>query len=64
IIKAWQEYFVTLKDDMANAVGTISFTADIWSARALGTYLAMSAHWIAENQKLGMLELKAVLITF
>ncbi|KAF9230026.1 hypothetical protein BU15DRAFT_57676, partial [Melanogaster broomeanus] len=44
--------------------GTISFTADIWGDRSLQPYLALTAHWIAGDEKTGGLELKSALIGF
>ncbi|KAH7903842.1 hypothetical protein BJ138DRAFT_969324, partial [Hygrophoropsis aurantiaca] len=64
IIAAWQDYFTVLKKDMQKAVGDISFTADIWGDKALSPFLAMTAHWIAEDEKTCTLELKAALIAF
>ncbi|KAH7904065.1 hypothetical protein BJ138DRAFT_1019655, partial [Hygrophoropsis aurantiaca] len=64
IIKAWQAYFAVLKQDMANALGDISFTADIWSDKKRGSYLGMTAHWIAEDPITGTLTLRSALIAF
>jgi len=47
-----------------NAMGQISFTADIWSNQDWVSYLAMTAHWIARVEKNSTLHLKCALITF
>jgi hypothetical protein len=47
-----------------NAMGQVSFTADIWSNQALAAYLAMTAHWIAKVEETGTLALKGALISF
>ena len=47
-----------------NAVGDISFTADIWSSDAQWPYLALTAHWIAEDSKTASLSLHSALIAF
>ncbi|KAF8547373.1 hypothetical protein OG21DRAFT_1527205 [Imleria badia] len=49
IIKAWQDHFVVLKQDLANALGNMSFTANIWFSDTWMPYLAVTAHWIAGN---------------
>ena len=49
---------------MQNSAGNISFTADIWSADNLDSYLAMTAHWIGRDKKTGTLSLKVALIAF
>ncbi|KAH7904835.1 hypothetical protein BJ138DRAFT_988574, partial [Hygrophoropsis aurantiaca] len=64
IIAAWQDYFTVLKKDMQKAVGDVSFMADIWGNKALTPFLAMTAHWIAEDEKTSALELKVALIAF
>jgi hypothetical protein len=47
-------------------MGEISFTADIWSSENLDPYLAVSAHWIAQDMETGTckLSLKSALIAF
>ena len=47
-----------------NAVGDISFTAHIWSSDARQPYLALTAHWIAEDSKTASLSLRSALIAF
>ena len=47
-----------------NAVGDISFTADIWSSDAQWPYLALTAHWIAKDSKTASLSLHSALIAF
>ena len=44
------------------AIGQVSFTLDLWTDGPLQSYLAMTAHWIAEAD--GALQLKAALIAF
>ncbi|KIK14907.1 hypothetical protein PISMIDRAFT_116245, partial [Pisolithus microcarpus 441] len=46
ILQHWQEHFMQLRVELKRAVGVISFTADMWSADKLDSYLAMMAHWI------------------
>ncbi|KIK16771.1 hypothetical protein PISMIDRAFT_72771, partial [Pisolithus microcarpus 441] len=41
ILQHWREHFMQLR----RAVGVISFTADVWSADKLDSYLVMTAHW-------------------
>ncbi|KAI6024540.1 hypothetical protein EDC04DRAFT_2606341 [Pisolithus marmoratus] len=58
-----------LRVELKRAVGVISFTADIWSADKLDSYLAMMAHWIGHElgsvqSHSGQLAMKAALITF
>lgn len=45
------------------SLGTISFTADIWGDKSLQPYLALTAHWI-ENDNRGGLQLRSALIGF
>ena len=47
-----------------NAVRDVSFTADIWSSDARWPYLALTAHWIAEDSKTASLSLCSALIAF
>jgi hypothetical protein len=46
------------------ALGQISFTMDIWSDPLLQSYLALTAHWIAEVPGTSALQLKTALIAF
>ncbi|KIM56409.1 hypothetical protein SCLCIDRAFT_79690, partial [Scleroderma citrinum Foug A] len=63
IITAWKQYFSILKQDLAEAVEQISFTADIWSNSLCCPYLGMTTHWIKWKAD-GHLSLEAALITF
>jgi hypothetical protein len=45
-------------------MGQISFTIDSWSDQNRQPYLAITAHWIAEQQNTGALKLKTALIAF
>ena len=36
----------TIHFGLLNAIGEVSFTADIWSDQRLGSYLAVTVHWI------------------
>ena len=45
-------------------MGQVSFTLDIWSDRRYGSYLAITAHWIAEVEGSRTLQLKTSLIAF
>lgn len=47
-----------------NAMGQVSFTADIWSNQARVGYLAITAHWIARMEETKALHLKCALIAF
>lgn len=47
-----------------NAMGQVSFTADIWSDQNRAAYLAMTAHWIAKVEETSTLYLKGALIAF
>ncbi|KAI6009271.1 hypothetical protein EDC04DRAFT_2610639 [Pisolithus marmoratus] len=57
IVKAWQNYFVALRAELAAACGHISHTTDIWSDHNRCPFLAMTAHWIAEEAGTGLLRL-------
>lgn len=45
-----------------HAVGQISFTCDVWSDQNRRSFLALTAHWIAQVGE--TLELKTALIAF
>jgi hypothetical protein len=45
-------------------VGRVSFTLDTWSDHQQRSYLAITAHWIANIEQSSALELKAALIGF
>ena len=45
-------------------MGQVSFTLDTWSDRLHQSYLAVTAHWIAEVEGSLNLQLKTALITF
>jgi hypothetical protein len=64
IIEAWESHFKALKLDLADAVGKVSFTADLWSDKNLRSYICITAHWIARNKRSKQLELKTALIAF
>ncbi|KAI5991329.1 hypothetical protein EDC04DRAFT_2911606 [Pisolithus marmoratus] len=69
VLQCWQEHFMQLRVELKRAIGAISFTADIWSADKLNSYLAMTAHWIGHESGgappcSGQLMMKATLITF
>ncbi|KIK18454.1 hypothetical protein PISMIDRAFT_82015, partial [Pisolithus microcarpus 441] len=64
VLETWQDHFVVLKADLKKAVRQISFTADIWSADNLNSYLTVTAHWIGQDKKMAGLTLKAALIAF
>jgi hypothetical protein len=44
--------------------GKISFTSDLWSDQKLHPFMALTAHWIAKEEKTSVLVLKAALIAF
>lgn len=46
------------------AVGQISFTADLWSSDNLNPYLAITAHWIGQEETSGGLHWYTALIAF
>ncbi|KIK22790.1 hypothetical protein PISMIDRAFT_11356 [Pisolithus microcarpus 441] len=68
ILQCWQECFMQLRVELKRAVRAISFTADVWSADKLNSYLVMMAHWIGHElgnaPRSGQLAMKAALITF
>ncbi|KIK15655.1 hypothetical protein PISMIDRAFT_32405, partial [Pisolithus microcarpus 441] len=68
ILQHWQEHFMQLRVELKRVVRAISFTADVWSADKLDSYLAMTAHWIGHESgnalHSGQLTMKAALITF
>jgi hypothetical protein len=43
-------------------VGKISYTTDIWSSANMTSYMAVTAHWLAEKN--GHLELRSALVAF
>ena len=45
-------------------MGRISLTADTWSDQSFGSYLAVTAHWVAEVKGTLALQLKVALIVF
>jgi len=45
-------------------MGQVSFTLDTWSDRLRRSYLAVTAHWIAEVEGTLNLQLKTALIAF
>ncbi|KAG1782525.1 hypothetical protein EV702DRAFT_1192199 [Suillus placidus] len=64
IIETWYEYFEVLKQDLAKAEGKILFTSDLWSDNNRRLFLALTAHWIAQQERTSKLVLKAALIAF
>ncbi|KIK19935.1 hypothetical protein PISMIDRAFT_43100, partial [Pisolithus microcarpus 441] len=68
ILQRWQEHFMQLRVELKRVVGVISFTADVWSADKLDSYLAMMAHWIGHESGnapcSSQLAMKAALIAF
>jgi hypothetical protein len=56
-------FTVAITDIAAKAaVGKISYTTDIWSSENMTPYMAVTAHWMAQDN--GHLELKCALIAF
>ena len=56
-------FFSDINVNVAKAsLGRISYTTDIWSSGNRTPYMAVTAHWMAEND--GHLELKSALINF
>jgi hypothetical protein len=51
---------------LQNALGKVSFTSDLWSNTIGGydPYMAITAHWIAQEGPMAILVLKAGLIAF
>ncbi|KAF9231411.1 hypothetical protein BU15DRAFT_7086, partial [Melanogaster broomeanus] len=50
ILSTFSTMFTALKAKLlVNAMGEISFTADIWSSDNLDLYLAVTAHWIGQD---------------
>jgi hypothetical protein len=45
-------------------MGQISFTLDTWSDQRRGSFLAVTAHWVASVGGSSALQLKTALITF
>ncbi|KAF9222732.1 hypothetical protein BS17DRAFT_662454, partial [Gyrodon lividus] len=63
VITAWKGYFEILKKDLADSVGQVSFTADIWSNGLHCPYLGITAHWIKKDGN-GCLTLESALLAF
>jgi hypothetical protein len=64
IIETWDCHFKALRLELADAVGKVSFTADLWSDKNLRSYICITAHWIARNKRSKQQELKTALIAF
>ncbi|KAI5981995.1 hypothetical protein EDC04DRAFT_2916032 [Pisolithus marmoratus] len=69
VLQHWQEHFMQLRVELKRAIGAISFTADIWSANKVDSYLVMTTHWIGHESgsvqsSSGQLAIKAALIAF
>ncbi|KIM66050.1 hypothetical protein SCLCIDRAFT_36805, partial [Scleroderma citrinum Foug A] len=64
VIKAWRQYFIVLKQDLARAEGDISFTSDLWTDENLRPFIAITTHWISKSNTAGSLKLNAGLIAF
>ena len=45
-------------------MGRVSITADTWSDQSYKSYLAVTAHWVAEVEGTSSLQLKTALIAF
>jgi len=45
-------------------MGQISFTLDTWSDQCRGSFLAVTAHWVASVRGSSALQLKTALIAF
>ncbi|KAJ7686905.1 hypothetical protein B0H17DRAFT_872760, partial [Mycena rosella] len=46
ILDAWLKYYDSLKKELKESLGKISFTGDMWSSKGLQSYLALTAHWL------------------
>ncbi|KAJ7130448.1 hypothetical protein C8R44DRAFT_539216, partial [Mycena epipterygia] len=46
ILDAWLKYYNSLKKELKESLGKISFTGDMWSSKGLQSYLALTAHWL------------------
>ncbi|KAG2350045.1 hypothetical protein BDR05DRAFT_832935, partial [Suillus weaverae] len=64
IVETWCEYFKVLKQDLAISEGKVSFTTDLWSDDNRHPFLALTAHWIAQQERTSQLVLKATLLAF
>ncbi|KAF8871166.1 hypothetical protein BD779DRAFT_1454440, partial [Infundibulicybe gibba] len=62
IMQSFRNYFQTLKANLSESVGKVSFTANIWSSGNRTSYLGITAHWIAHDQ--AGLHLRTALIAF
>ena len=45
-------------------MGCVSLMADIWSDQSYNSYLAVTAHWVAQVNGTSALQLKTALIAF
>ncbi|KAF8546176.1 hypothetical protein OG21DRAFT_1379316, partial [Imleria badia] len=50
ILEAWLDHLMRLKRDLKVQPSEISFTADIWSSGSLDPYLAITAHWVGQEE--------------
>ncbi|KAN0118276.1 Ribonuclease H-like domain containing protein [Russula decolorans] len=64
IIEQWHKWFDSLKRELADSLGRISLTADVWSSGNFSSYLALTCHWISDKGPNGSLLLKSALIGF
>ncbi|KAJ6540667.1 hypothetical protein B0H19DRAFT_902815, partial [Mycena capillaripes] len=46
ILDVWLKYYDSLKKELKESLGKISFTGDMWSSKGLQPYLALTAHWL------------------
>ncbi|KAH9950785.1 hypothetical protein B0H21DRAFT_679919, partial [Amylocystis lapponica] len=46
VLQVMDEHLNQLEEEMAKALGKVSFTMDLWSDPNLVPFMAVTAHWI------------------
>jgi len=64
ILEEFKKEWKGLAEDLQNAEGQISFTADLWSDPNLDSYMAVMAHYMSRHRTDGQLEYCCGLIAF
>ncbi|KAJ7362435.1 hypothetical protein DFH08DRAFT_950698 [Mycena albidolilacea] len=62
IIEAWIQYYKELKSELEQSLGKISFTVDVWSSKAMQSYLSITIHWL--GPKADQVVLRQALLAF
>ncbi|KAJ8081360.1 hypothetical protein PM082_007195 [Marasmius tenuissimus] len=65
-METWLIYMHKIKDDLKNALRTVSFTTDGWSDTTIFPFIAVTAHWVEResNSPDPGLRMRAAVISF